>query len=591
MTEVRERREELVRRVPRLQVAFAVSIAAVCSCYWFVQVVRGDHYRELADNNRTRSLTLRSPRGLIADRHGVLLAESAPSYELTFDATRSADATRALAFAAEVLARPPAEVRAAAIPGPDDPPFQPLLLADDLTLAQVARFAATALEYPEFEIEAGNRRLYRHGSQTAHLLGYVGEVSRQEVEAAQGRLRPGALIGKRGIERAFDARLRGRDGQRVLIVDSQGRTRAEQRREPPVPGASLELTLDLELQQEAARFFAEKSGAAVALDPRDGAVRVMFSAPSYEPNLFSRRLDRAAWQALLDMPGDPLQNRAIQNAYAPGSVFKIVVGVAGLSEGVVDPGDGVFCGGAKTFYNRSTRCWKRGGHGWMDFYAAIQQSCDIYFYTLGQQLGVERIAEYARRFGLGTATGFDIPGERSGLVPDEAWSLASRRTPWYPGETISLAIGQGPLLVTPLQVATMMAVVANGGSRVTPRVIDTEPAPLVPTHLDRGALDLVRRALWAVVNDGGTAAASRLPEFEFAGKTGTAQVIAQETWVRSEDLAESARDHAWFASYGPVGAPELVVVSFVEHGGHGSQAAAPLAKNLYEIHFARSQSG
>jgi penicillin-binding protein 2 len=591
MTEVRERREELVQRVPRLQVLFAVSMAAICSCYWFVQVVRGDYYRELADNNRTRSLTVRSPRGLIADRSGLLLAENAPSYELTFDATRSADPERALAFAAQVLDRPLAEVRAAAVPGPDDPPFQPLLLTADLTLAQVSHFAATALEYPEFEIESGHRRLYRQGPQTAHVLGYVGEVSQEEIEAAGGRLRPGATIGKRGIERALDSPLRGRDGQRVLIVDSQGRTRAEQRREPAVPGKNLRLTLDLELQQEAARFFADKSGAAVALDPRDGAVRVMFSAPSYDPNLFSRRLDRSAWQALLEMPGDPLQNRAIQNAYAPGSVFKVVMAVAGLSEGVVGPDDSVFCAGAKTFYNRSTRCWKRGGHGWVDLYAAIQHSCDIYFYTLGQQLGVERIAEYARRFGLGSVTGLDIPGEKSGLVPDQAWSLASRSTPWYPGETISLAIGQGPLLVTPLQVAEMMAVVANRGSRVTPHVLPSEPGPLLPTHLDRRALELVRRALWAVVNDGGTAAGSRLEGLEFAGKTGTAQVVAQKGWTRSEELAEGSRDHAWFASYGPVGVPELVVVVFVEHGGHGSQAAAPLAKRLYEIHLARSESG
>ncbi|MGH9465288.1 MAG: penicillin-binding protein 2, partial [Thermoanaerobaculia bacterium] len=469
MTEVRERREELVQRVPRLQVAFAVAMAAICSCYWFVQVVRGDYYRELADNNRTRSLTVRSPRGLITDRHGLLLAENAPSYELTFDATRSAGAERALAFAAQVLGRPLAELRAAAIPDPDDPPFQPVLLTADLTLAQVSRFAATALEYPEFEIAAGHRRLYRHGAQTAHVLGYVGEVSREEIETTAGRLRPGAQIGKRGVERAFDERLRGQDGHRVLVVDSQGRTRAEQRREPAVPGENLRLTLDLELQQEAARFFADRKGAAVALDPRDGTVRVMFSAPSYDPNLFSRRLDRSQWQALLEVPGDPLQNRTIQNAYAPGSVFKIVMAVAGLSEGAVAPGDSVFCAGAKTFYGRSTRCWKAGGHGWVDLYAAIQHSCDVYFYTLGQQLGVERIAEYARRFGLGEVTGFDIPGERSGLVPDEAWSLASRRTPWYPGETISLAIGQGPLLVTPLQVAQLMAVVANDGSRVTPR--------------------------------------------------------------------------------------------------------------------------
>jgi penicillin-binding protein 2 len=566
-------------------------MAAIASCYWFVQVVRGEYYRELADNNRTRALTVRAPRGLITDRDGRLLAENAPSYELVFDATRSADPERALRFAAGVLDRPLTDVRAAAAPGPEAPPFQPVLMAEDLSLAHVARFAAAALEFPEFEIEAGHRRLYRRGPQTAHVLGYLGEVSREELDAGGGQLRPGALIGKRGVERAFDEALRGEDGHRVLVVDSQGRTRSEQAREPAVPGDNLRLTLDLELQQEAARFFTDKRGAAVALDPRDGAVSVMFSAPSYDPNLFSRRLDRSQWEALLEAPGDPLQNRAIQNAYAPGSVFKVVMAVAGLSERLVDPADSVFCAGSKTFYGRPTRCWKAGGHGWVDLYAAIQRSCDVYFYTLGQRLGVERIAQYARRFGLGSPTGFDIPGERAGLVPDEAWSLTARRTPWYPGETISLAIGQGPLLVTPLQVAEMMAVVANGGSRVTPRIVQGESAPPVATGLDRSALEIVRRGLWAVVNDGGTAAGSRLPGFEFAGKTGTAQVVAQKTWTSSAALAESERDHAWFAAYGPVGAPELVVVAFVEHGGHGSDAAAPLAKRLYEIRLARAQAG
>ncbi len=589
--EVRERREELVQRVPRLQVLFTALLAAIGSCYWFVQVVRGDHYRELAENNRTRSIPIRSPRGVISDRHGRLLAENTPSYNLYFDATRSPDPHRALAFAAAILERPLADVQAAATPGPEDPPFQEALLAENLSLAQVARFAAAALEYPEFDIEAGHRRLYRHGGQTAHLLGYVGEVSREEVDRSGGRLRPGALIGKRGIERAFDERLRGRDGERVIVVDSQGRARAEHHREPAVPGQDLRLTLDLALQQEAARYFAERRGAAVVLDPRSGEILAMISAPSYDPNLLSRRLDRKQWEAILEAPGDPLQNRSIQNTYSPGSVFKVIMAVAGLSEGVITPGEGVFCAGIKSFYGRPTRCWKRGGHGWVDLHRAIRHSCDVYFYTLGQKLGVERIAAYARRFGLGSLSGFDIPGEKTGLVPDEAWSRRARGTPWYPGETISLAIGQGPLLVTPLQVAQLMAVVANGGTRVAPHVVPGSAATGEPTGLDLGALTIVKHGLWAVVNEGGTGAAARLEGIEIAGKTGTAQVVAQEGWVRSESLAEEHRDHAWFASFAPVAAPELAVVVFVEHGGHGSDAAAPLAKRLYAIHFAGAQSG
>ncbi|MFQ5350524.1 MAG: penicillin-binding transpeptidase domain-containing protein, partial [Thermoanaerobaculia bacterium] len=370
-----------------------------------------------------------------------------------------------------------------------------------------------------------------------------------------------------------------------IIFASRGRLRAKSGRRPAQPGQRLDLTLDLELQQEAAVFFEDKVGAAVVMDPDSGELLALVSAPHYNPNLFARRLDREQWRQLAEAANDPLQNRALQNTYPPGSVFKIVVAVAGLSEAVVRPGDTVLCNGATRIYNRRFRCWRRAGHGRVNLREAIKESCDIYFYNLGQKLGIERIAEYARRFGLGTPTGLDVGGEKAGLVPDPEWSLRARGDRWYPGETISVAIGQGPLLVTPLQVATLMATVVNGGKRVVPHLSHDEARPPVDTNLDPDALARVRDALLAVVEERATGAAARVAGLVVGGKTGTAQVVRQKTWMDSKDLPYEMRDHAWFASFAGAGVRRLVAVVFVEHGGKGSTTAAPLAKLLYEIYF------
>jgi penicillin-binding protein 2 len=352
------------------------------------------------------------------------------------------------------------------------------------------------------------------------------------------------------------------------------------------PGRDLQVTLDLELQQVAARYFQERVGAAVALDPRNGEILALVSSPAFEPNLFARRLKSSEWAQILESPHHPLQNRALKSEYSPGSIFKIVIAVAGLNDRVVDEKERVFCRGSTRIYDRRFRCWKRGGHGWVNLRKAIKESCDVYFYQLGQKLGISRIAHYARLFGLGTTSGLDVNGENEGLVPDPEWSQRARGEPWYPGETISVAIGQGPLLVTPLQIASLMATIANGGRRVVPHVeLAVRTAVGETVDVAPHVLETVREALWAVVNERGTGASSRLADFDIAGKTGTAQVVEQKTWIDSKDLPFAKRDHAWFASFGPFEAPELVVVVFVEHGGKGSVAAAPLARQVYEKYF------
>ena len=590
MQVVREHRDDLVGRVRVLTTVVTALLVAIATGFWFVQLVQGDYYRELAENNRLRKLPIKAPRGLIYDRKGRLLVENVPSYNLMIDRSRAAKLDHSLWFASGVLGRPVADLQAILDEYRGIPEFKPVLLAENLTLSQVARFGVEGLEYPEFEVEVQHLRLYRHREQTAHLLGYLGEVTEDEIENSKGVYQPGDMVGKKGIEQTYDAQLRGKDGERVVIVDSRGELLEEYKRVPAVPGKNLQLSIDLDLQQEAARWLEgpEKVGAVVAMDPRNGEILTLVSSPSYNPNLFARRLQKKDWQALIEDSNHPLQNRAIQNTYSPGSTFKIIMETAGLTEGTFDEHTTVGCSGAKSFYGRPFRCWRRGGHGTVNAHSALKLSCDVYFYTLGQKMGIEKIARYARLFGLGSPTGIDIQGEKRGLVPDPEWSEKARKQPWYPGETISVSIGQGPVLITPLQMAEMTALVANGGYKVAPHLIKDAKLP-PPEHvpIDPEALRAVRGGMWAVVNEpGGTAYGSaRLPGVEIAGKSGTVQVIAYAQRMRPEDLPFKYRDHAWFTSFAPAENPELVVTVFAEHGGGGSRVAAPIAQALYAKYF------
>ena len=590
MQVVREHRDDLIGRIRVLTAVVTGLLVAIATGFWFVQLVQGDYYRELAENNRLRKLPIKAPRGLIYDRKGRLLVENVPSYNLMLDRSRASRLDDSLAFAAGVLGRPVQELRTLMEGYRAVPVFKPVLLAESLTLSQVARFGVEGLQYPEFEVEVQHLRLYRHREQTAHILGYLGEATQDEIDHSNGTYTVGDMVGKKGIEQTYDDVLRGRDGERVVVVDSRGQLLEEYGQHPAVPGKNMTLAIDLDLQQEAARWLdgPEKVGAVVAMDPRNGEILALVSAPSYNPNLFSHRLQQKDWDALIQDPNHPLQNRAIQNTYSPGSTFKIVMATAGLTEGVFDDHTAVLCTGAKSFYGRPFRCWRKEGHGTVNAHLALKLSCDVYFYTLGQKLGIDKIAHYARMFGLGSATGIDLSGEKKGLVPDPAWSQKERKQPWYPGETISVSIGQGPVLITPLQMAEMTALVANGGYKVTPHLLKDAKLP-PPEHvaIDPDALAVVRGGLWGVVNEpGGTAYGSaRLPGVEIAGKSGTVQVITYAQRMRPEDLPFKYRDHAWFTSFAPAENPELVVAVLAEHGGGGSRVAAPIAQALYAKYF------
>ncbi|HYG65872.1 MAG TPA: penicillin-binding protein 2 [Thermoanaerobaculia bacterium] len=589
MLVVREHREDLILRIRVLTRVVTVLLVLIGAGFWFVQIVQGDYYRELAENNRLRKLPIKAPRGLIYDREGRLLVENIPSYNLMFDRSRSPDAAASVRFASQVLGKPVAELLAVLEGYRAIPEFKPVLLAENLTLSEVARFGVQGLEYPEFEVEVQHLRLYRHREQTAHVIGYLGEVTQDEIEDSEGAYQPGDMVGKKGIEQIYDQQLRGRDGERVVVVDSRGELLQEYGTTPAQPGENLTLSLDLELQQEAARWLEgpEKVGAIVAMDPRNGELLALVSSPSFNPNLFARRLQKGEWKALLEAPHNPLQNRVLQNTHSPGSVFKIVMAVAGLTEGVVNEQTRFHCGGGASFYGRFFRCWRKGGHGSVDVRRAMMHSCDVYFYNVGQRLGIERIAHYSRLFGLGSVTGIELHGEKKGLVPDEAWSQKVRKHKWYPGETISVSIGQGPVLMTPLQMASMMAIVANGGTKVVPHLIKGGETKTEHVALDPAALRAAREGLWQVVNEpGGTAYwSARVPGIDMAGKTGTVQVIAQSARTDAKALPFKYRDHAWFASFAPLEDPRLVVIVFAEHGGSGSRMAAPIAQALHAKFF------
>ncbi len=577
--------QHMAVRLRRLGWAVAVGFLVVLFACWYHQVVRADYYGLMAERNRLRVLRLDPARGLILDREGRILAENVASFQLMFNRSASADLDASLAFAAATADRDEAELRHALQRNRGVAFDVPVLLAEDLELSEVARFEVAVPEHPEFEIAIGRRRLYRHSEQVAHVVGYLGAHTPAE-QRRSGSPAGADLVGRSGVEQLRDRALRGRPGQRTVVVDSRGRqvTGGDVQRTDAEPGDSVRLTLDLPLQQQAETLLAGRTGAIVALDPADGAVRAMASAPSFDPNRFVRRLDQEDWKRMVNDPGRPLQNRSMQNAYPPGSVFKIAVALGLLTEGRVAPGDTVHCGGSVNIFGRRWRCWEPGGHGRVDLRRALQHSCDIYFYRQGLNLGIEKIARYARLLGLGSRTGIGLAGETGGLVPDQEWSRNRRGTPWYSGETISVAIGQGPLLASPLQVAVMTAAIANGGHLVHPHVLEGDARPAEPLGLDPEAVAFLRDALANVVTNGtGSRAASSV--VPVAGKTGTAQVVSQETWIRSEDLPEGQGDHAWFTSFAPVDAPQLVVVVFLEHGGSGSRAAAPLARRLHESWF------
>jgi penicillin-binding protein 2 len=456
----------------------------------------------------------------------------------------------------------------------------PVVVAEDLSWQQVAAIRSHQSNYPELSVIRQFLRHYPGGSVTAHAVGYLRPVTEQEVSADRS-LQRDALVGATGVEAVRNEVLAGITGERWLVISAVGQQLGVVRERTPVAGEDLTLTVDLRLQQVAAEALGDHAGAVVALDPDSGAIRVLYSAPSFDPNIFVGRLSSEAWEALRSDPQHPMQNRCTQGVYPPGSTIKPFLALGGLFEGHIDPTWGVVCQGGVTLYGHPFRCWVRSGHGRVGLERSLEVSCDVFYYMLGQRLGIHRMAHWLRQFGFGQPTGADFSGERVGLVGTPEWKRQTRNEPWYPGEAVSVSIGQGPLDATPLQVARAFAALANGGWLVTPHLVagrGREPPRRLPFTAEQ--LELVREGLRRAVH-GSRGTARILKPLPVAGKTGTAQVARLQVDVELADLDPRLRHHAWFVGWAPLDEPEIVVAVLVEHGGGGGSVAAPVAGKVF----------
>lgn len=604
----REDRRPVLSRIDlAMRITWAL-LGLLAGVYWVHQVLRGEDYERQAENNRLRKVPVTAPRGFILDRNGVVLAENEPSFTLLLYRRETKDLDASLRFVAELLNRPVEELKRRVERDRSYYDFVPVVLQENLTIAEVGAVQARALEHPELFVQKTERRVYTHGTVAAHLLGQLGEATAEQV-AARAKAhpgdasipRPGEAIGQQGVEASYQDLLAGLSGSRSYVIDSFGREVGESGHLDPLPGNTLQLTIDAGLQQLAEDYFAGKVGSAVALDPRTGEVLALVSAPAYDPNLFTRRVTRAEWEEILTNPAHPLNNRVLQNVYSPGSTWKPFMAYAILKHGI-DPKERVFCPGGLTFYGRFFRC--HGTHGSVDLETALQVSCDSYFYTMGKRLGIDAIAETANLFGFGRLTGIDLAHEKAGIVPSSEWSETVRKHRWYAGETISVAIGQGPVLVSALQLARAMCGIANAdGALPTPHLFHIgknvrtgerfvyKPAvrEAVPwTGLPR---DIILDGLWRVVNQpGGTGYGSRVPGLDLCGKTGSVQVVAQKEARKGHFLPAALRDHGWFVGFAPKDDPQIVVAVFAEHGEAGASAAAPLAAKMAAYWVAKRRS-
>ncbi|MGH9501774.1 MAG: penicillin-binding protein 2 [Terriglobales bacterium] len=580
-------------RLTAVQYIILVVFLVLAYGLWRLQVVQSDFYSALAEKNKTREVPILAPRGKILDREGRVIVDNYPS----FTALLLRDSSRDLSGDADLIAQglhlDPKEVRDRLHKFAGTAQYQPIYLKEDITPDELAFIESHRNELPELDTIMAHRRLYPRNGFMAHLVGYVGEVSEQMLNQARWELyNPGDVVGKTGVELEYNSILMGKNGSRQVLVNSKGKEMGELEQKPAVPGHNLKLTVDIDLQIAAEQALAGRNGAIVAIDPRTGEILAMASRPTYDANHFAVRISHDEWMKLVNDPDHPLLNKAIQAQLAPGSVFKIIMATAGLQEGIAQNMK-VNCTGGASFYGRYFKCWvvaEHRTHGITDISKAIYQSCDVFFYTLAEKLGIERIAKYAMAFGLGQKTGIDLPQEASGVMPSEEWKIRNFKQKWYAGETISVGIGQGAVAATPIQLARAIGAIASGGLLMRPHVTDPRdlppgivPASTVPDEvrvpIDPANWETITDAMAGVVNPGGTAALSHLQGIDFAGKTGSAQTISNALKAKLGAVGKANfKDNGWFAGVEPRRNPEIVVCALLEEGEHGYLAARTAAQ-------------
>ncbi|MBX3025878.1 penicillin-binding protein 2 [bacterium] len=587
----------VVRRRVSLAMTFAVVVVLLLGArLWHLQVLHGEEMAALSENNRIRLRRDPATRGRVVDRYGAVVIDSQASFDAVLVPEDARDLPSVVETLAPFLGQTTAETQAALDRAAGRPAFQEVTIKRNLAYDEVAAIETHQVELPGVSLRVTPSRVYPHGPSLAHVLGYVGEVTQEEVER-HPNYRPGDVVGKAGLERQWEADLRGVEGGQQIEVDALGRELRVLDEAEAVPGHTLVLSVDLALQEAAERALGDNAGAVVALDPRNGDVLAMVSEPSFDPNAFTGGIKPALWRELTTHPRHPLNARATQGQYPPGSTFKIIVAAAALEEGIVNPFTRIGCPGYLAFGNHTFRCWKHGGHGSVNVHDALVGSCDVFFYQVGSRLGVDTIARYAREFGLGAPTGIEIGNERSGLMPDSAWKKQRFKQPWQKGETLSVAIGQGAVTATPLQMAEAVATIATG-VRYQPRLVQRVEAidgslvreipPRVAAKLEvrDTVLKQVQEALVDVVSRG-TGKNAKLPDIAVGGKTGTSQVVTiGRTRLKASQMKWNQRDHAWFVAFAPAEEPTIAIATLVEHAdGGGGAVAAPIAKEVLKAYF------
>ena len=554
--------------------------------FWVLQVREGESNSQLAERNRIKTVPVLAPRGKLMDRDGRVIVDNQAAFTLLL--TRENLNMDHIDGIAAGLHLDPAEIRTRVKRFASRPKYVPVVIKQELTPAEITFVEShrDANTYPEMELIQNQRRLYPKNGLAAHAIGYVGEVSEPELDTTEfAKYAQGAIVGKAGLERQYNDMLMGVDGERRVVVDSSGREREVLESTEATPGNSLQLTLDLDLQAVAELALEGQRGAVVALDPRTGEVLAMVSRPAFDPNAFAAHITNEYWKELTSGNDNPMLNRAIQAQFAPGSTFKPIMALAGLETGTIDDHDTFHCPGGATFFGRFFKCWQKRGHGTVNVHLGIVQSCDVFFYNLGNKLGIDNIAMYAEMAGIGKKTGIDLPGEAEGLMPSTKWKLRTQRQKWYAGETISVSIGQGAVTVTPLQLAAAIGGIVSGGNWFKPHMVKAAAA-LEPRHADLRAESVasIVSGMYGVVNEGGTGAAARIEGIEFSGKTGSAQRVSNDLRKSGVLDADEAKDNGWFVGFAPRQNPEIVVAVLLEGGEHGA-LAAPVARDVIKSYF------
>lgn len=599
-----EDRRSFSIRLTLIKAGVIVVFSALAVAFWWFQVARHEEFAARADANHLRTISLRAPRGILFDRNEQVMVQNQQIYIISILREQTDDIDATLARLAEITGADIGEMKEAVRRRAKEPIFRPIPVIENASLVQVVRVKARQIELPAVLVQEVPTRKYPDDALAAHVFGYVGEVNEMQLARPEfATLSPGDIVGHSGIELALNSLLMGRDGARYVVVDSRGREIEVEGEQAPVDGQRVMLTIDLDMQkalEDAFRHY-DYWGAAAFIDPANGDVLAMTSLPAYDPNDFAVGIDVETWTALNKDPLKPLSNRLIQGTYPPGSTFKILMAIVGLQEGLIQPSTRVHCTGGGVFYGRYFQC--HNTHGSVDLRHAIEKSCNVYFYTIGAKLGnkIDIVHKWAEKLGLVGRTGIDLPNEVPSFVASSEWSKRVRKQPWYPGETVSVSIGQGAVAVTPMALAMFAATVANGGTLYEPNLVKAiwdggawkaveRPEPRSVTKMDPEHVKAVHEGMWMVVNGAGTGGRARMPGYDVAGKTGTAQAnisLQNRARLRGE-AARRFRDHGWWIFYAPQDEPEVAGVVFTENSEHG-YLSAPIAKHVLETYFAKKE--